>query len=105
MKKNLIEYVYTATNRIFIFLKDGNQEKLIKTLTELENYVRAYNSIPDAKLSFKFGEDDTLITTINDINTDLSLPKKSKNREFLIERFELICKDINPKNEIKVFYN
>lgn len=92
---------------MFNYLKDGNLEKLLAKLNWVEQ--NAINSglgpIGFANLWFKFGHQDTLATTIQDIYRDLQLPASHPNRQLMIEQFELVSKDLNPDNELRVYFS
>ena len=71
------------------FLNYGmNEGKLITQLRNLESGINEnifLGAENESGLWFRFYKDDTLATTINDIESDL----KTTNRETLIESFEL----------------
>lgn len=107
--KNLIEYVFTCTNAMFKFKKGQiNLDLLIVELKKCENHYKDINNIPNddpRKLWFKFGEDDTLATTILNLKNDLSLPKGHGNHKFRIQQFDIVFMDIDPKNELRVYFS
>ena len=99
--KTLNKYLSPISNAFFNYLKDDNEIKLYDILFKIESLCRVeYKSI-DSTLGFRFGEDDTLVYTINDILNDLS----NKNREFMLENFNRVTKDTNPYNEIIIYFN
>jgi hypothetical protein len=101
--KSLNQYQYSCTEAMFTYLKDSDLDKLITKLNNIE--LHAKNTIEnnqDKNLWFKFGDDDTLATTIESIKVDLS--NGNKNKELLIECFELVI-GIEPKNGLKVFFS
>lgn len=81
--KNLIQYSYAISNNFFIYLKGTiSKDELIKRLREFEAHHK--NAVKtEGSLCFKFSEDDTLVTTIDDLDRDLS---DAKNKEFTQER-------------------
>lgn len=94
--KNKIEYIYSSTNAIFNYLKDNDIDKLISKLKELENHS---NDV----LMFRFGNNNSILYSIKEIEKDLSLPNSHNNKILLLESFDIVTKDINPENEIKVY--
>ena len=99
--KNLIQYVYSCTEAMHQYLKDTDLDKLIERLSTIETHAKAKIGGKDCTLWFKFGYDDTLATDIYDIKRDL----KGINRGFTIERMQRVSKDLNPQNELKVFFS
>ncbi len=103
--KNLIQYKFSCTNAMFNFLKNKDLDKLLADLNRTEKHASenmAGKDIgKDASLCFKFGDDDTLVTTIGDIAKDLSLPSKHGNHKLMIENFESIINE----SELRVFYS
>jgi hypothetical protein len=93
--ENRIEFVYGCTEAMFNYTKDGNVQKLVNRLREIESH-------SGGELWFRFGKDDTLATTIDDINVDLCLPKYHPNYELMVEKFEGVC-GIEPDKELRVF--
>ena len=102
--KNQIQYVYSCTDAIFNYLKDGDLDKLLTRLRKVENHAKETLKGDNKELWFKFGEDDTLVTTIAEIEIMLSSNYKA-NKEFLIEQFERVTKDIHPENELLAYYS
>ena len=103
--KKISELTYSVTNVIFKYLKDEDLDKLITSLKEYEEYCRQTYGGGKRNLWVKFGEDDTLSTTINDIENILRLPRRHLNHIWLIDCFKLVTMDINPSHEICVFYS
>jgi len=99
MNKNLIQYVYPCSNAIFRFLKDNDKPKLIKSLRKCETHYKERNEYgEDCSLWFKFGHDDTLCTTISDIDNE-------KNIKYFLDKFKLVVSDMNECNEIRVYFS
>jgi hypothetical protein len=72
-------------------------EELIKGLKGIE--VMHRKSVQEnGSLWFKFSEDDTMATTIVDLEKDLS----DRNREFTLER---IRESISLENELSIYYS
>jgi len=92
---------------MFKYLKDRNKKALLEKLLEVQNYcnIKYGNLLGEKSLWFKFGEDDTLSTTIDEIDVLLSLPKTHINNAYILEQFELVTNDIDPKNELIVYYS
>jgi len=104
--KSLAQYTYSCTNTIFKFLKNNDSNKLVSKLREIE--LHAKDSIPNSdekSLWFKFGDYDTLSTTIQEIEHTLAMPITNGNRQLLIEQFEMVTQDIEPSKELRVFYS
>lgn len=104
--KNLIHYRFTVENLFFKFTKKQiDLDELITLLCMLEGEHRLVENLPndDKGLWFKFGKDDTLATTISDIERTFMHDTKS-NQEFLLERMESVC-GLNPDNELQIFYS
>jgi hypothetical protein len=100
------QYVYSCTQAIHTFLKDKDATKLVSKLRNIE--LHAKDSIPDSEkksLWFKFGCGDTLSTDIDNIKISLSLFQNQSNYKLLIEQFELVTQDINPDNELEVYFS
>ena len=99
--KNLTKYLSASTNCFFNYLKDNNELNLKITLTKIENLCRKESNNINATLNFKFGKNDTLVYSINEILNDLS----NQNRNLLLENFNRISKDTNPNNELILYFN
>jgi hypothetical protein len=95
--------MYSCTNAIFQYLKDSDLEKLLTDLYRIEDIARKAIS-EHGELWFKFGLDDTLATTIENIKTDLKLPDTHPNKKLLIGQFHLVT-GIDPDDELQVFYS
>ena len=72
-------------------------EQLIQQLQRIEAQIKQAN--PKGSLWFKFSQDDTLATTIEDLQKDLS---DAKNREFTMEGMR---EAINLENELFIYYS
>jgi hypothetical protein len=104
--KNLIHYRFTVENLFFKFTKKQiDLDELITLLCMLEGEHRLVENLPndDKGLWFKFSKDDTLATTISDIERTFMHDTKS-NQEFLLERMGAVC-GLNPDNELRIFYS
>lgn len=104
--KNLIEYNYSCTNAMFNFLKDNDLDALLEDLKRIEGIVsrNQISSANEASLWFRFGSDDTLSTTIRNIEVDLA-SSSNNDHKYMIENFEMVTKDINHENELRVYYS
>jgi hypothetical protein len=99
--KNLIQYVYSCEVNFYNYLQSQNLTKLIEGLSRVQ--ILASNELKSkGDIWFKFSEDDTLATTIRDIERDLSLPSIHNNHKFLIER---IKDAIDLNGSLQVFYS
>ena len=72
-------------------------DKLVQQLQGVENQLKQYNS--QSSLWFKFSHDDSMATTIADLQKDLS---DTRNREFTLERMR---EAINLENELFIYYS
>ena len=72
-------------------------DQLIQQLQLVESQLRQDKT--EASLWFKFSQDDSLATTIPDLQKDLS---DAKNREFTLERMR---DAINLENELFIYYS
>lgn len=72
------------------YLRDRHFLKFIADLKTVEAKFKGVENNDDVykSLWFRFSDDDTMATTINNIVADLTLPPFSRNYKFLIERFE-----------------
>ena len=104
--KNLIQYRYSCEEAMFEFLKNGNVQNLIERLKRIEDIHRKEIECTDDELGlwFKFGSDDTLATTIEDIEKDLNLPSNHGNHKLLIDKF-LLAIDNNPETELMIYFS
>ena len=104
MKKCVYELKYGVSEGFFDYLKDRELEKLKNRLNRYVNHcVEKYGR--NGELWFKFGEDDTLCTTVGEIYSTLSLPENHKNHQFLLEQFRLVTGDIDPDHEIQPYFS
>jgi len=88
---------------MFNFLKNDNIDELIAELRRIEKHAIKNDPNPKGKgLWFKFGKHDTLATSIGDLENDLM---GKINRQFTIERFELITEDLDYDKELRVFFS
>lgn len=102
--KSIVELMYSCTDRMFNYLQNKDLNQLLQSLLNIEDYcAKTYGG--DKKLWFKFGGDDTLVTTIEDIKKDLSLPTNHPNHKLMVEKLELVSMDIEPDNALLVFYS
>lgn len=97
--KNLIQYNYGISNLFFMYLNgDISKVELIESLKRVERRHKAEVGIT-GEFIFKFSDDDTLSTTINDLDRDLD---NAKNRDFTMERM----KDaISLNGELLIYYS
>ncbi len=103
--KPLIQYVYSCTNAFFNYLKNENLDALINELERIQKDADENIGGKDFTLWFKFFDNDTGATDIGEIKNDLSLPAKHSNRLYMLDKFMICTKDINPKNELQVYYS
>ena len=93
------------SHRVSILFNDYLQNRLdldgfIQKLRALEDLYRQNlkNDTQESFMWFKFSDDDTLVTTIGDLERDLS----SSNRDFTLERMR---EAINLDNELFIHYS
>lgn len=67
------------------YLIDKDVDGLINRLLHIQTVIQKYTEC-DNEIWFRLHEYDTLVTTIQDIKTDLSLPKSHANYVFMNER-------------------
>lgn len=98
-KTNVNQYHHRISILFQSFLA-GNLEldQLIMELSNIEDRHRQVTNT-SGDMWFKFSQDDTLITTIEDLNRDLS---SSSNREFALERLR---ESISLENELIIYYS
>ena len=91
--------------RISILFKDYlqghlDQEELIQKLRAIEVLHKQNQKDMQSEntLWFKFSQDDSLVTTIDDLHKDLS----NNNREFTLER---IREALNVDQELTIYYS
>lgn len=71
--ENLTHYSYACMEAMYNYTRDLNKPSLIRRLRDVER--EAQNELKsEGDLWFKFSKDDTLATTISDLDTDLQLP-------------------------------
>ncbi len=112
--KTLTQYTYSCTEAMFNYIKSNDLCALITKLKNIERHCvdsllndecLTDKEILDITFSkrfwFKFGESDTLVTTIEDLERDLS---SRTNKDFRIESFELIS-GLNSKDELQVYFS
>jgi hypothetical protein len=104
--KNLIQYRYSCEDAMFEFLKNGSVENLIEKLNGIENYHREEIECTDDELGlwFKFGNDNTLVSTIDDIRIDLSNPIANDNRKLLIDKMKMII-NLKSDTELIIYFS
>jgi len=101
--KALTQYTFSCTNTMFNYLKDGDIDKLIIKLKEVESHAKeTIEAKSGASLWFKFGKGDTLATDISDVENTLKY--LNQNKVLLIEQFESII-GLEPDDELRVFYS
>jgi arsenate reductase-like glutaredoxin family protein len=96
--KNLTQYNHRASVLFQNYLTHNlSLNELIKGLQKIENMHRLTVS-EEGSLWFKFSIDDTLVTSIDDLQKDLS----NANSEFTLER---IGEGISLENELFIYYS
>lgn len=101
--KNLIEYRYSCEVNFYNYLQTRDLNKLIEGLSRVEYLMKsAGHGTESGSICFKFSDDDTLITTKDDLIKDLSLPASHSNHKLLIEKITDAC-DLN--GEMKVYFS
>lgn len=101
--KSLIQYTYSCSNAMYNYLHNGNDlELLINELKRIEKHAKDTIGGKDCNIWFRFFSNDTGATTIADIERDL---QSYVNRKYRLECMEICTKDIDPNNELRVFYS
>lgn len=105
----LVQYTYSCSNAMFIYLRDNDLDKLIADLIRIENYARdkaiekeGYNETEDKTLWFKFFDGDTGATDISNVKRDL---ESVTNREYMLNNFRITTEDLDPDKELRVFFS
>ena len=96
--RNFKKYRSTVLNLFADFLAGKTTERKIKDLYLIEMEIANYNPLTKKSVWFKFSDDDTLATTIENLYQDLF----SKNEEFTRERMQFAID--NPK-QFKIHYS
>lgn len=83
-----------------------NVQNLIEKLKQIESHYKTTIECTDHEkgMWFNFGSNDTLATTISDIEKDLNLPNNHGNRELLIDKMKMIV-DLNSGIELMIYYS
>lgn len=97
--KNVNQYHHRISVLFQSYLA-GNleMENLITELRKIETYHRQQTKT-SKDLWFQFSKDDTFVTTIDDLEKDLS---SAKNKEYILER---IGEGISLENELFIYYS
>lgn len=96
--ENLNLYTHKVSVTFNSYLRgDIPLSQFVKQLKGIENQLQQEKV--DGSLWFKFSEDDSLATTIADLQKDLS---DAKNREFTLERMK---EAISLENELFIYYS
>lgn len=110
--KNQVPYVYTVTMLFFEYLKGlRTKGQLITSLMMVETEIKDILKVKgvelngDESLWFRFGSDDPLVNTIEDMKIMLEMPENHPNHKHILNKMELITGDINPENEIQIYYS
>ena len=76
------------------------KDELIEGLRKIETFHRntIQDTDPNKSMWFKFNEDDTVVTTIDDLAKDLS----NSNREFTMEHLK---ESLNLEGELFIYYS
>tara|TARA_R110002012_G_scaffold319733_2_gene541175 strand:+ start:199 stop:510 length:312 start_codon:yes stop_codon:yes gene_type:complete len=102
--KNLIQYTYKASNLFFEYLQNRlSKEQLIIELYNIEQYHKEQiggDELDGEDIWFKFSPDDTLATTI--ANLDMDLEDTSINQKLFKEK---IADAISLNGELRIFYS
>lgn len=113
--RNLIEYRFSCELLFFKYLKNQiSTKELIDGLKAVEKRVirdhiertevdldMSIEEINECGLWFKFGKDDTLVTTISDIEREVG---NLNHRDFRMEAFERVV-GLNPDNELEIYFS
>lgn len=94
-KRPLVQYQYKASELFYNFVEPGAKhrlslDELISGLKDLELEAKKAEGTSKWQkwLWFRFSVDDTLATTIADIQYTLSLPSNNRNRQLLIDKIK-----------------
>lgn len=95
-------YKYACSDAMAKFLLDGNKYTLAEKLKGCEEDLRL--RYPGKDLYFLFGENDTKLSVIKEVMSDLNQSPQSLNYRHRIDQFTKVTKDLNPENELIVLY-
>lgn len=104
--KNLIEYRYHIEELFFKFVTDKiSLAEMISALKRLELTVQTKNENTEQGLWFKFGTQDTLCTTIDDLERDLN--PNNKNYDFTFDRVveAYTLRGVNNDGELFIYFS
>ena len=102
--KKANSYSYSFSNMFFDFLKDKDVETLFSELDRVNKIVKNFEDTePFPTIMLRFGENSTILYTIAEIKTDISLPENHPNKKLLLELMQLVTEDINPEKELQVY--
>jgi hypothetical protein len=104
MTTKATDLVYSCSVAMFNYLKNSDLQALLKVLIELQEYYQELHGKGKA-IWFKFGSDDTLCTTISDIEVALCLPKNHGNHKLMLEQFAMVCNTMDANSELRVYFS
>lgn len=102
----IMKTVFAITEQCVNAFKKYSQSRDVKDLAfrlnEANRYCQKEFGGNKKSIWFKFGNDDTMATTVNDIVGGLSLPPYHNNYRFIISKIKNVCrKNVN----LLVFYS
>jgi hypothetical protein len=104
--ENLIQYRYNCEKAIFKYFVEKDIDDLIAELKRNEEHYKQQIECTNNEMGmwFRFGSDDSLANTIDDIERDLNLSKNHPNHKHLIDRFLLVIGN-NPQAELLIHFS
>jgi len=98
------DLIYNCTVAMYTYLKSRDLKSLLNTLIELQERYRALHG-EGKSIWFRFGDDDTLCTTISDIEVALCLPEKHTIHKLMLEQFAMVCNEMDATHELIIYFN
>jgi hypothetical protein len=104
MTTKATDLVYSCTLAMFNYLKNSDLQMLLNALIKAQEYYQALHG-KGKVIWFRFGSDDTLCTTISDIETALCLPENHGNHKLMLEQFAMVCNSMDANLELEVYFS
>ena len=99
-----IDLIYSCSVAMYNYLKNRDLQALLKALIELQERYQSLHGI-NKTIWFKFGSDDTLCTTISNIDVALCLPEKHGNHKLMLEQFAMVYNEMDANSELRVYFS
>lgn len=102
--KKLTQYQYACSKAMYEFINNHiNLDTLLSKLKEVEDYHREEigDHDSDKHIWFRFFKGDTMVTTLKNLENDLSSHLSIKNHQFMME----LMKDAVNDASLEVYYS